>query len=219
MSNLATNNNAVTQNSLEVNRMQVHSESDPFTADRYRQFASHLPKQGLRILDCGCNTGRGGDVLRQELPNAKLYGIDLLPERIDQIPAGIYEKAMAISSASLPFEDNFFDAIVSGEVVEHIPDPDLLATFEEFRRVLKPDGKILLTTPNPNAYLVKLGRTHIFDEPSHVNIMSPGLLKAKLARCGLRLIKAVGSGRSFRYVGENFPLFNVYGSYLAIVAQ
>ena len=219
MNNPITKNDAATKDSLDVNRRQVHSESDPFTIDRYRQFASHLPKGTLCILDCGCNTGRGGDVLRQEIPNAKLWGIDLLPERIDQIPDGIYEKAMAISSVSLPFADNFFDAIVSGEVVEHIPDPDLLATFEEFRRVLKPDGTILLTTPNPNAFLVKLGRTHIFDEPSHVNIMSPGLLRAKLARSGLRLAKVLGSGRSFRYVGEQFPLFNVYGSYLAVVTK
>lgn len=205
--------------SLDVNRRQVNSESDPFTGDRYRQFASHLPQRELRILDCGCNTGRGGYILRQAIPGAKLFGVDLLPERINQIPGGIYQQTVATSAASLPFDNNFFDAIVAGEFVEHVNDPDLLATFGEFRRVLKSNGTILLTTPNPNAYLVKLGRTHIFDEPSHVNIMSPGLLKAKLARCGLRLTKVLGSGRSFRYVGEQFPLFGVYGSYLAVVTQ
>lgn len=206
-------------NNIEVNRQQLHSESDTFTADRYRQFARHLPGNKLRVLDCGCNTGRGGSVLRQTLRDAELYGIDLVPERIEQIQGGIYQRLVATSSADLPFDNGFFDAIVAGEFIEHVSDPDLLATFREFRRVLKPGGTILLTTPNPESYLVKMGRTHIFDEPSHVNIMSPGLLKDKLARCGLKLSQVVGSGKASRYVGEQFPLFNVYGSYLAIVTQ
>ena len=208
-----------TMNNIDLNRQQLHSETDTFTLDRYRQFARHLPGSNLRVLDCGCNTGRGGTVLRQTLQNAELYGVDLVPERIEQIPGGIYQQAVATSAADLPFDDGFFDAIVAGEFIEHVSDPDLLATFYEFQRVLKPGGKILLTTPNPNSYLVQMGRTHIFDEPSHVNIMSPRQLKEKLSSCGLNLANVVGSGKASRYFGEQFPLFNVYGSYLAIVTH
>ena len=206
-------------NNVEANRQQVHSESDAFTIDRYRQFAGHLPGSNLRILDCGCNTGRGGRILQETLSSAELYGIDLVPERIDQIPDGIYRHLAATSSVSLPYEPGFFDAIVAGEFVEHVSDPDLLATLHEFRRVLKPKGRILMTTPNPDSYLVALGRTNIFDDPAHVNIMSPRLLKEKLATCGLNLSKVVGSGRASRYFGEQFPFFNVCGSYLAVVTQ
>ena len=170
------------------------------------------------MLDCGCNTGRGGNVLRQSIKEATLYGIDLVPERIAQIPRNIYEQVVAGSTVQMPFDAEFFDAIVAGEFVEHVDDSDLLATFREFRRVLKPTGRILLTTPNPTSYMITMaGRTHIFDDPSHVNIMTLDQLKRKLENCGLNMTGVVGSGRATRYVGERFPLFNVYGSYLAIV--
>lgn len=207
-------------NSIEVNRRQTRSERSVFTADRYRQFARHLSSGHLRVLDCGCNTGRGGYALKESIPTAELYGIDLIPERIDRIPDGIYRRSVAGSATELPFDDNFFDAIVAGEFIEHVDDPDLLTTFREFRRVLKPTGTILLTTPNPDAYTVTvLGRTHIFDEPSHVNIMTSGQLKEKLGTCGFNAVRVVGSGRASRYVGERFPFFNIYGSYLAIATQ
>jgi hypothetical protein len=48
---------------LAVNRGQTISEDDPFTLDRYRQFAKHLSKRAVDILDVGCNTGRGGPYL------------------------------------------------------------------------------------------------------------------------------------------------------------
>jgi hypothetical protein len=49
---------------IEANRSQEVSESDSFTADRYRQFYRHLPVHAKTVLDVGCNTGRGGAVLK-----------------------------------------------------------------------------------------------------------------------------------------------------------
>lgn len=46
---------------------------------------------------------------------------------------------------NLPFEDNKFDTIICTEVFEHIE--DLSFTLKELKRVLKPEGKILITTP------------------------------------------------------------------------
>ena len=205
-------------NNVEANRLQSWSENDSFTVERYRQFGQHLPKGPIRVLDCACNTGRGGRVLKQVLPEAILYGIDLIPERVRQIPAGVYEETVAGSSVQLPFASAFFDAIVAGEFVEHVNKPDLQKTFAEFRRVLKPAGRILLTTPNPASFMVKVvGRTYIFDDPSHVNIMTPDQLRQQLGQSELKLAKVIGSGRASRYVGERFPIANVYGSYLAIV--
>jgi hypothetical protein len=43
-----------------LNAAQTASETDSFTAYRYAQFARHL-RSAMRILDVGCNAGRGGD--------------------------------------------------------------------------------------------------------------------------------------------------------------
>jgi len=52
---------------------------------------------------------------------------------------------VASPAAPLPFRSEIFDGIIATEVLEHVPDPS--AVFAEFYRVLKPNGKLLLTTP------------------------------------------------------------------------
>ena len=46
----------------------------------------------------------------------------------------------------LPFRDAAFDALFAGELIEHLPDPR--PALAEFRRVLRPGGALILTTPN-----------------------------------------------------------------------
>jgi methionine biosynthesis protein MetW len=46
----------------------------------------------------------------------------------------------------LPFENNYFDVVVAGEIIEHIYDTDFF--LEEIRRVLKLSGHLIISTPN-----------------------------------------------------------------------
>ncbi len=61
-----------------------------------------------------------------------------------------------------------FDVVVAGEVIEHVPHPDLL--LAELRRVLAPHGRLVLSTPNivgwANRVLVPLGIQPLFTETS-----------------------------------------------------
>ena len=49
-------------------------------------------------------------------------------------------------AAAIPFQDGQFDAIFAGEVIEHVTDVE--RTLHEWRRVLKPGGVAIITTPN-----------------------------------------------------------------------
>ena len=69
----------------DLNIEQVGSESDPFTLERYRHFSQHFPKSVKNVLDVGCNTGRGGRVLKQLNPNLFLAGLDCVQSRLDRI--------------------------------------------------------------------------------------------------------------------------------------
>lgn len=53
---------------------------------------------------------------------------------------------MCIDSQNLPFPDSFFDAIVCVEVIEHLFDP--IHALAEMNRGLKPNGILILSTPN-----------------------------------------------------------------------
>src|SRR4051794_28895498 len=72
------------------NALQVESEHDAFTESRYRQFAALLPQRPMRVLDVGCNTGRGGAFLKECRPECSLIGLDLLPSRLGRLPPDVY---------------------------------------------------------------------------------------------------------------------------------
>ena len=84
--------------------------------------------------------------------------------------------------------------------------------------MLNDNGYMVFTTPNPNSLLVKLGRTKVFDDPSHVNILSISKIKRILNSCNFKIMKIEGSGKASRYIGFSFPIF-LYGSYLIIIQK
>ena len=75
--------------------------------------------------------------------------IDLDPSRIHnavkQVVKGSDE--CDIERETMPYDDNTFDAVLLAEVFEHLS-VDPLHALSEIRRILKPDGKLVLTTPN-----------------------------------------------------------------------
>ena len=169
-------------NNYEINLKQVWSEVDSFTTDRYLHFSKYI-KDRNSVLDIGCNTGRGGEVLKKIFPNLKLYGIDLIKERIDKISTGVYHELFNESIITSNCKGYKFDFIVAGEVIEHIQESLFKDMLYNCNCMLNDNGYMVFTTPNPNSLLVKLGRTKVFDDPSHVNILSISKIKRILNSC------------------------------------
>lgn len=204
----------ISEELIEHNKNQSISEVDTFTLMRYRLFNKHFGKNTNTVLDYGCNTGRGGVLLKSINGKKILYGADIISERLDKIPSNIYEIIVDLNTHNLKDKIPNVDAIISGEVVEHIPINQLLTILQEFYDILTKDGIIMLTTPNPKSILVRMGRDSVFKDPSHVNIMDYEFLITLLKKIGFSDIKIFGSGKATKYFGENFPLLGVYGSYM-----
>jgi len=199
---------------LESNRAQVGSETDSFTPERYRQMYAHLPRDAGRVLDAGCNTGRGGAVLKSLNSRMQLVGLDCVQERVAALDPSIYSQGICSFTSQLPLANHAFDAIVAGEFIEHIPPPDVDVTLAEFFRVLRLRGRLILTTPNPNYLKNKLRHLSVLSEQSHLTQHYPDCLRFRLRMAGFSGVKIFGSGRMTRYVGQRFPWLVVYGSYL-----
>lgn len=199
---------------VEFNRQQKNSETDTFTERRYRQFARRIAPSAKKVLDVGCNTGRGGAVLKSLRPDLELVGLDCVPERVTALDPLVYASSVCSFSQSIELPSANVDAIVAGEFIEHVP-PDLVApTLFEFFRVLKLRGRLLLTTPNPG-YLKNLVKDEsVLSAPSHVSQHHPKSLARRLEDVGFSRIRIRGSGRVSSVLGEFFPVFSVYGSYL-----
>lgn len=206
------------QNYESLNRQQVHSETDPFTEERYKLFSSFLPRSTTRVLDIGCNTGRGGRVLKQLNPQLVISGLDVVSERLACLPSDTYVDNILGSSTAIPAEDGAFDAVVAGEFIEHLYPLDVERTLCEIFRVLKVGGSLLLTTPNPSDIKLRWRRGSILGG-SHVSQHHHDTLKTRLRMIGFGQVRILGSGKVTRYLGCRFPFLPIYGSYLAVATK
>ena|SRR5208337_615860 len=113
---------------IAANRAQYASEVDDFTEERYAQFFRHLPPDAVSVLDVGCNTGRGGAVLKRLAPALQIDGLDCVPERLNAVQDQIYDRRICSFSHLIDTEAGFYDAIVAGvlldpsHVMQHYPE-------------------------------------------------------------------------------------------------
>ncbi len=101
-------------------------------------------KPGGYLLDAGCGNG---EFLKLAAPLfVRVCGADIATPATDAVRALGFEAVPCDVSGTLPFEEDSFDACTCLDVIEHVPDP--LAVLKELRRVLKPGGQLVLSTPN-----------------------------------------------------------------------
>jgi 2-polyprenyl-3-methyl-5-hydroxy-6-metoxy-1,4-benzoquinol methylase len=102
---------------------------------------------GERVLDVGCGEGRFASELARA--GVRVVGADVAEEplrRARERDPGLDLRLLDDSEDPWPLEDACFDAVWAGETIEHIA--DTARWLSEVRRVLRPGGRLLLSTPN-----------------------------------------------------------------------
>jgi 2-polyprenyl-3-methyl-5-hydroxy-6-metoxy-1,4-benzoquinol methylase len=109
-----------------------------------------LEQNGGRVLDVGCSPGHLAMAL--VTGGFEVQGIDLNAVWLAKYAPGWPERLRVthtnIEQEPLPFRDEAFDLVIFTEVLEHIAITDPCAVLQEIRRVLRPGGRMLLSTPN-----------------------------------------------------------------------
>jgi SAM-dependent methyltransferase len=110
---------------------------------RLQMIRQGAPLEGKRILDVGC--GLGFYVRRLRDFSEDVYGVDVDPANVAEASETLPNIQVA-PAENLPFANDFFDVVLSHEVLEHVDD-DRQAVAEAIR-VLKPGGRLVIFVPN-----------------------------------------------------------------------
>ena len=151
-------------------------------------------KKALSILEVGCGYGYLTYALTKLGHNAE--GIDITEEAIKFAIEnfGSYYRSM-------PVEDfrGEFDLIVSLGTIEHVP--DVLSFLTACKRLLKPDGKIILTTPNKDYYPGDVWQTE--KPPIHLSWLSRKTFEVLVEKLNMNINFSDFRGLTPRKEGDN----------------
>jgi SAM-dependent methyltransferase len=116
---------------------------------RYSLAAEYV-RPGDRVLDCACGLGYGTAVLAALSRGGDFLGMDLDPETAEYAQANYGGPDLRYAAGDVAVldgvPDSSIDLIVSMETLEHVPDWE--AALAAFKRVLKPDGRIVCSVPD-----------------------------------------------------------------------
>jgi SAM-dependent methyltransferase len=129
------------------------------------------------VLDCACGEGYGSHLLADAARS--VVGVDVDPRAVEHARRRYSADHLSFEQADalkLPFEDDRFDVVVSFETLEHLAEHDEL--LAGFRRVLRPDGVLLLSSPDKRTYSDLTG----YDNEFHVRELYRDELEALLDR-------------------------------------
>ena len=114
----------------------------------------YLKFKNLNILDYGSGKGFLVDKILNKFKSSKVSTSEFSSQGVDVLEAKFnkhnqYQKTVWIQEIPCPeLKENSFDIVFLTEVIEHLSDTYYDDTFNEIYRILKPGGKIIVTTPN-----------------------------------------------------------------------
>jgi 2-polyprenyl-3-methyl-5-hydroxy-6-metoxy-1,4-benzoquinol methylase len=146
------------------------------------------------VLDVGCSSGYLARPLAAA--GARVVGIELDPAAAAEARDVCAEVVVGdVETLELPWEPASFDAVVCGDVVEHLRDPG--AALSRLRPLLRPGGRLVVATPNVANWAMRLsllaGRWRYTDrgilDRTHTRLFTRKTLVETLTHAGYRVLR------------------------------
>lgn len=157
----------------------------PSVADAAELTVMRVPfSQVGTLLDVGC--GSGEFLQRMRDTGWRVLGTEPDPNAAARLQDRLGFRVFS-NVGEVEAQPERFDLITLSHVIEHVPDP--LATLRQLARLLKPGGRLVITTPNAKGFGASLfGRFwRGLEPPRHFNVFTPESLSEALVGAGLRV--------------------------------
>ncbi len=166
----------------------------------------YIPTEAnITIVDFGCGAGQIIPKIKKINPSSEYIGLDVSEERIKLNKKKFKNNKFFLikDGGVLPFKNNSVDYIISSDSIEHVY--DTLFAFSEFARILKPGGKIIITTPYhgiiKNLAIILSGNFDLSFDPTsyHIRFFTKNSMDKCLKKVGLKPL-------AYDYFGRFYPL-------------
>jgi ubiquinone/menaquinone biosynthesis C-methylase UbiE len=132
-------------------RLETFISGETMTEHLHRYAIAIDLVKGKNVLDIACGEGYGANLLAQHA--AHVTGADIDSTTIANAKSKYCRENLSFLTCSvenIPFPDTHFDAVVSFETIEHTTNHEKM--LQEIKRVLKPDGVLIISTPDKKNY-------------------------------------------------------------------
>lgn len=106
--------------------------------------------QSTHILDLGCDNGNWTCILGEKAGSKHLYGIEIVKSAAESARMKGISVAVTDLGDIFPYATSSMDLIHANQVIEHVPNIDQF--ISEIKRVLKPGGKVIISTENGSSW-------------------------------------------------------------------
>lgn len=182
---------------LHVRNIALSGEAPDYFAEyKIRDLARECPRgsgtdgTAMTVLDFGAGVGTSVPYMRKYFPNADLTCLDVSMRSLEigksRFPG--LARFMPFDGSAIPFQDGEFDVAFAACVFHHIEHDEHVGLFQELRRILRNDGRVMIYEHNPlNPLTVHAVKTCAFDE--NARLIRAGAMLRSLSAAGFSSVK------------------------------
>lgn len=161
---------------------------------RLDQIENYL--KGGKLLDVGCAYGFFLELAKKN--GWQMQGLEISEAAYRYAKNNLRLPVLNKALEEAKFKNESFDVVTLFDVIEHLPNPN--ATIKEIRRILKPNGLLVITTPDIGSIVAKLlGKNweEVKRVREHIYFFSKSTLKSMLELNNFRVLRTESAGRHF----------------------